>query len=79
MLVRQSVSKKCVMSVCHVDAMLLMHNVTTEQEPYHKWVVGHSQDVTLVPDALNHVLAYQVIFAHHLQGAKKMHAQCSVS
>lgn len=66
------------MSLCHVYATHVMHNVATEQEPYHKWVVGHSQDVALIPDALNHVLAYQVILAHHLQGANKMSAQCFV-
>ena len=51
-----------------------MHDVIQKQEPHHKWIVGHSQDVALIPDALNHVLADQIILAHHLQGPQEVSA-----
>ena len=74
MLVQQPISKKWVLPVDHCYATYFMHNATWGHELYHKWVVGHSQNVTLIPDALDHVLAYQVILAHHLQGETNMSA-----
>ena len=57
--------------------MHFMHEAT--REPHHKWIVGHSQDVALISDTLNHILAYQIILAHHLQGTTEALAACCVS